>query len=807
MKKSRAVISLLLVAAISGLMAYTVLIGFGKGHRGSYHNIKKGLDLAGGASITYQAVGEEPPSQEDLNDTKYKLQRRVDQYSTEAQVYTEGTDRLNIEIPGISGVAETNQILEDLGRPGSLYFIRQTDDAGNQNYQLGVTENGGVEYVLTKELDQIIADGDAVVTGTQVTDAKAGYQQDDMGNKEIVVSLTFDDTGREAFAKATTKAFSAGETIGIYYDGHFISVPSVQAAITDGRAVITGESTIEDAENLASTIRIGGLKVELERLRSQIVGAQLGQDAIRTSKFAGLIGFCLVAVLMIVIYLLPGFTAVLALIIYILMMAIVLNGFDITLTLPGIAGILLSIGMAVDANVIIFARVREELANGIGVRTAIRNGYSKALSAIIDGNVTTLIAAAVLAVLGSGTVKGFAYTLAIGIVLSMITSLFVTRLLMNIFYGLGLTDKKLYGIGKKRTPIKFVEKRKVFFAISIAFVLSGFVAMGVFRATQGNALNYSLDFVGGTSTSVSFNEDMSLEKIESEVIPIFTEVTGDNNVQIQKVAGSNEVIFKSVVLDTDKSTELSNQLVEKFAVDKDSITSETISSTISDEMKRDALIAVAVALVLMLLYIWFRFKDLRFGASSVICLAHDVLVVLAFYAFVRISVGSTFIACMLTIVGYSINATIVIFDRVRENLRQRSRQQTLEEVVNESITDTLSRSIFTSLTTFFMVFALFIFGVSSVKEFALPIMIGIICGAYSSICLAGSIWYVMRKKADDAARAGIDSKKSGKGTDSDKGSGSKSGKKKNDYSNLSKKERKERRRKEEEAKNKAKITV
>ena len=807
MKKSRAVISLLLVAAISGLMAYTVLIGFGKGHRGSYHNIKKGLDLAGGASITYQAVGEEPPSQEDLNDTKYKLQRRVDQYSTEAQVYTEGTDRLNIEIPGISGVAETNQILEDLGRPGSLYFIRQTDDAGNQNYQLGVTEDGGVEYVLTKELDQIIADGDAVVTGTQVTDAKAGYQQDDMGNKEIVVSLTFDDTGREAFAKATTKAFSAGETIGIYYDGHFISVPSVQAAITDGRAVITGESTIEDAENLASTIRIGGLKVELERLRSQIVGAQLGQDAIRTSKFAGLIGFCLVALLMIIVYLLPGFTAVLALIIYILMMAIVLNGFDITLTLPGIAGILLSIGMAVDANVIIFARVREELANGIGVKTAIRNGYSKALSAIIDGNVTTLIAAAVLAVLGSGTVKGFAYTLAIGIVLSMITSLFVTRLLMNIFYGLGLTDKKLYGIGKKRTPIKFVEKRKVFFAISIALVLSGFVAMGVFRATQGNALNYSLDFVGGTSTSVSFNEDMSLEKIESEVIPIFTEVTGDNNVQIQKVAGSNEVIFKSAVLDTDKSTELSNQLVEKFAVDKDSITSETISSTISDEMKRDALIAVAVALVLMLLYIWFRFKDLRFGASSVICLAHDVLVVLAFYAFVRISVGSTFIACMLTIVGYSINATIVIFDRVRENLRQRSRQQTLEEVVNESITDTLSRSIFTSLTTFFMVFALFIFGVSSVKEFALPIMIGIICGAYSSICLAGSIWYVMRKKADDAARAGIDTKKSGKGTDSDKGSGSKSGKKKNDYSNLSKKERKERRRKEEEAKNKAKITV
>jgi len=803
MKKSRAVISLLLVAAISGLMAYTVLIGFGKGHRGSYHNIKKGLDLAGGASITYQAVGEEPPTQEDLNDTKYKLQRRVDQYSTEAQVYTEGTDRLNIEIPGISGVAETNQILEDLGRPGSLYFIRQTDEKGEQNYQLGVTEDGAVEYVLTKELDQIIKDGDAVVTGTQVTDAKAGYQQDDMGNKQIVVSLTFNDEGKKAFAEATTKAYSAHESIGIYYDGHFISVPSVQAAITDGRAVITGEETIESAENLASTIRIGGLKVELERLRSQIVGAQLGHDAIRTSKFAGMVGFALVALFMIVIYLLPGFAAVLALCIYVLMMALVLNGFDITLTLPGIAGILLSIGMAVDANVIIFARIREELATGIGVKTAINNGYHKALSAIIDGNVTTLIAAAVLALLGSGTVKGFAYTLAIGIILSMITSLFVTRLIMNIFYGLGLTNKKFYGVARERATIRFVERRKVFFAVSIALVLAGFVAMGIYQVRTGAPLNYSLDFVGGTATSVSFNEDMSLEEIDKKVIPVFTKVTGDNNVQVQKVAGSNEVIFKSVVLDTDKSTQLSNELVKEFSVNKDSITSETISSTISDEMKRDALLAVGAALVLMLLYIWFRFKDLRFGASSVICLAHDVLVVLAFYAFVRISVGSTFIACMLTIVGYSINATIVIFDRVRESLRSRRRGEDLSELVNRSITDTLSRSIFTSLTTFFMVLTLYIFGVASVKEFALPIMIGIVCGAYSSVCLAGSIWYVLRKKADDAAQVSVNNRKQNKGNS---GSAQQS-KKKDDYSNLSKKERRERRRKEEEARNKSKITV
>ena len=653
---------------------------------------------------------------------------------------TEGTDRLNIEIPGISGVAETNKILEELGRPGSLYFIRQTDDEGNQNYQYGITEEGSLEYVLTKEFDQLEADGDIVLDGTHVTEAKAGYQKDDMGNSEVVVSLTFDDEGKKAFADATTKAYAAGESIGIYYDGHFISVPNVQAAITDGRAVITGESSIEDAQNLASTIRIGGLKVELERLRSQIVGAQLGQDAIRTSKIAGVVGFGLVALFMIVIYLLPGFAAVLALVIYILMMALVLNGFDITLTLPGIAGILLSVGMAVDANVIIFARIREELATGIGVKTAMKNGFHKALSAIIDGNVTTLIAAAVLGFLGSGTVKGFAITLAIGIVLSMFTALFVTRFLMNIFYGLGLTDKKLYGEGKKRGEIAFVEHRNIFFAISIALVLSGFVAMGIYQVRQGNALNYSLDFVGGTSTNVSFNEDMSLEEIDSTVVPVFTDVTGDNNVQVQKVSGSNEVIFKSVVLDEDTSTELSNRLVEEFGVDKDSITSETISSTISSEMKRDALVAVAVALVLMLLYIWFRFKDMRFGASSVICLVHDVLVVLTFYAIARISVGSTFIACMLTIVGYSINATIVIFDRVRENIRYMKRG-TLMETIDQSISLTFGRSLMTSITTIIVMVPMVIMAGDAIREFVFPLMCGVIAGTYSSICVCSPIYF------------------------------------------------------------------
>ena len=801
MKKSRAVIALILTAVVTGLMAYTVLVGIGGGHRGSYHNIKLGLDLAGGASITYEAVGDEAPSAEDMADTVYKLQQRVDQYSTEAQVYTEGNDRINIEIPGISGVEETNKILEELGRPGSLYFIRQKDDNGNDNYTLGADADGNYGYVLTKDLDQIIADGDVVLQGTDVLEAKAGYQTDNMNNQEIVVSLTFTDEGKQKFADATTKAYAAGETIGIYYDGRFISVPRVQAAITDGRAVITGEDTIEEAESLASNIRIGGLKVELQRLRSQIVGAQLGQDAIRTSKTAGMLGFALVVILMIAVYWLPGMCASLALCIYILLVTIILNAFDVTLTLPGIAGILLSIGMAVDANVIIFARIREEIREGKTVKMAMKSGFDKALSAIIDGNVTTLIAAAVLAFLGSGTIKGFAYTLAIGIVVSMFTALFVTRLLMNIFYALGAQDEKLYGKGREPRIIEFTGKRKIVFAISGIVIIAGLAGMSFNGLTGKGALNYSLDFVGGTSTNVTFNEDMSLDEINDKVIPVITETTGDTNPQVQKVAGSSEVIFKTQELDEAKSTALAVALQDRFGVDKDNITSETISSTISSEMKTAAFNAVIVALALMLAYIWFRFKDARFGASSVICLAHDCLVVLAAYALIRISVGSTFIACMLTIVGYSINATIVVFDRVRENLAFRKSGTGLEEVVNTSVSQTLSRSIFTSLTTFFMVLALYIFGVASVKEFALPLMVGIIAGCWSSVCIAGPLWHLLRTRiasANDNTNTGNGGGNSGS---------SNSGSKKKDYSGLSKKERKLQRQKEAEERNKAKITV
>ena len=269
--------------------------------------------------------------------------------------------------------------------------------------------------------------------------------------------------------------------------------------------------------------------------------------------------------------------------------------------------------------------------------------------------------------------------------------------------------------------------------------------MGINKAGGKNALNYSLEFMGGTSTNVTFNEDMSLLDIDEKVVPLIEDITGDGNVQTQKIDGTTEVIFKTRTLDVAEREEFKNAMVENFSVDAEKITAESISATVSNEMRSNAILSVLIAAVCMLVYIWFRFKDIRYGASAVAALLHDVLVVLAFYAVVRISVGNTFIACMLTIVGYSINATIVIFDRVRENMQNMGKKETLDEVVNTSITQTLSRSVFTSLTTFIMVAALYVFGVSSVKEFALPLMAGILCGTYSSVCITGSLWLVLRK--------------------------------------------------------------
>ena len=733
MKKSKAIIGLILTLLMTVFLCYTAAIGIGPTGTGSAKNINTGLDLSGGVSITYQTK-DKNPSAEDMSDTVYKMQKRVEQYSTEAQAYKEGNDRITVEIPGAT---DADAILNDLGKPGSLCFITQEDSDGNENFTYGT--NG---YELSRSLDEIREAGCVVLEGTDVANAEGGaYQSSQNSSRQYAVSLTLTDEGKTKFADAT--AANVGKQIAIVYDNQILSAPNVDEAITGGQAQITGMSGVEEAQNLASYIRIGSLSLELEELRSSVVAAQLGEEAISTSVMAGLFGLIIVILFMIIVYRIPGLVSGIALILYTALVLITLNAFDITLTLPGVAGIILGIGMAVDANVIIYARIKEEIAAGNSVGSAIKAGFSKAFSAIFDGNITTLIASFVLMWLGSGTVKGFAYTLAIGIVASMFTALVVSRFLINALYAIGVTDPKFYGKAKERKVFDFVGKKKVFFLLSLLLIITGPVTMMIHHQTGGTALNYALDFSGGTATTVTFNKDMDIKEIDSEVTPVVEKVTGDKNVQPTKVVGTNQVVIKTRTLSQAEREKLDKVLVDEFKVDESLISTESISATVSSEMRKDAVVAVVVATICMLLYIWFRFKDICFASSAVLALVHDVLVVLTFYAVSRISVGNTFIACMLTIVGYSINATIVIFDRIRENMKKK---RDIAETVNLSITQTLTRSIYTSFTTFVMVAVLYILGVSSIREFAAPLMAGVICGAYSSVCITGSLWLVMKRK-------------------------------------------------------------
>lgn len=732
--KRKGFLKLLVVFAALAAFAYLSYMSMGQ--------IKLGLDLAGGVSITYQAV-EENPSDGDMNDTIYKLQKRVQTVSTEAEVYREGKNRINIDIPGVSNA---NAILEQLGKPGSLSFVGP--------------------------------DNTVILTGDMVEAAQAASTVDqNTGQRKYLVELSFKDEGKKAFADATAKFLN--QRISIVYDGSVVSSPVVRAAITDGKCTIDGMENHEEAENLASTIRIGSLSLELEELRSNVVGAKLGQDAIATSLKAAAIGFAAVALFMIAGYLLPGCAAVIALAIYVEVIICLLAAFEITLTLPGIAGIILSIGMAVDANVVIFARIKEEIGSGKAVDASIKSGYNKALSAIIDGNITTLIAAAVLFIMGTGTVKGFASTLGLGIILSMFTAIFVTRSVMDGFYNIGASNAKYYGSKKDAKIIDFLSKKYIFIAVSAFVIAVGFIAMFMNDAATGKKFNYSIDFKGGTSTNVTFNEDMSLEDISSKVVPVVSSVTNDADIQTQKVKDSTEVIIKTRTLNVEEREQLNEALKSNFNVDTDKITAESISATVSNEMKKDAIVATLVATLLMLIYIWFRFSDIRFALSSVAALMHDVLVVITFYAVAKWSLGSTFIACILTIVGYSINATIVIFDRIRENLKSFSRKLDRKEIVNLSITQTLSRSINSSLTTFITIFILYLLGVSSIREFALPIMVGVVCGTYSSVCLAGAFWYIMIEYTNKTGSGtAVKSVSENQNLSSNSGSGkSKSGKK------------------------------
>ena len=710
--KTKGALQILLVVVLIAAFAYVAVAGIGGAHKGKAQNIRLGLDLKGGVSVTYQANKANPTDQE-MDDTVYKMQKRVEDVSTEAAVYKEGSNRITIDIPGVSNSAE---ILKKLGNAGSLQFIMYSDLKAKDG---GTSPAEGDEVTFDKK--------NVKLDGSMIKEAKATTEQaQSTGVTENVVEVTFNSKGSKKFGEITEA--NVGSQMAIVYDN-----------------------------KLASTLRIGALPLELTNIHDNVVGATLGSEALRTSLIAGVIGLILVILFMIVMYRLPGVASSIALIFYVGAMLLILNGLNVTLTLPGIAGIVLSIGMAVDANCIIFTRIREELASGKTVASSIKIGFSKALSAIIDGNITTLIAAFVLYLKGSGTVKGFAQTLAIGIILSMFTALVITRLVMDAFTSLGLTDLKLYGTQKSRKPIDFIGNWKKYVIISGAVFVICIVGI-VVNVNKGSMLNYSLDFVGGTSTSVSLPENKTITDADKDTA---LKVVKDNTGMEGELSTSDDNGVKKITIRTTSQTEdqaakTRSELAKAFSVDEKKVESETISASVSSEMKTDAVVATIIAAICMLIYIWIRFRNLSTGVSSVLALVHDIIVVFTVYVVASsyIQVGSTFIACMLTIVGYSINDTIVVFDRIRENKKKASARTPLAETINKSITETLSRSINTSVTTFIMVFVLAILGVNSVRQFAIPMIVGIISGCYSSVCVASPLWYVLSGKGEKKAQKG-----------------------------------------------------
>ncbi len=714
--KKKIIYSIIILALLFG-MSYVAIFGMKDGY-GSIGQIKQGLDLAGGVSITYE-IQEDNPSDQDVSDTIYKLQQRVTNYSTEAEVYKEGGNRITVEIPDVT---DANAILEELGQPGTLMFL---DSDGYTKFSNG------------EECTPLL-------TGSDVRTAVAGADTSQSSTSKYVVSLEFNDEGKQKFADATSA--NIGKIIYIVYDGKVVSAPRVNEAITGGSAQIDGMASYDEANTLASYVRIGAMPLELKEMRSQVVGAKLGETAIQTSLLAGAIGLAILCLFMMIVYRVPGVAACLALVIYVALDIFILSVYEITLTLSGIAGIVLSIGMAVDANVVIFSRIREEIGAGKSVDAAIEQGFKKAMSAVVDGNVTTIIAALVLYLRGSGSVKGFAITLGIGVVLSMFTALVISKTIVRLLYNFGCKSEKLYGSVRHKKVYDFVSMRKATFAVPGVILAICIIVMIVFTANGKGALNYSLDFAGGTSTTVTFAEEMSLADIDANVIPVIREATGVANVQQQKVTDSTQVVFKTDELSLAQREALNTALENKFGVADSDIDSQSISSTVSSEMKQDAVIATVLAIICILIYVWFRFKDISFAGSTVLALVHDVAIVFTFYVFSRLSVGGTFIACMLTIVGYSVNSTIVIFDRVRDTINSAADKSKLDykQVVNESITNTLTRSINTSLTTFIMLAVLYIFGVATIREFALPLMVGIIAGAFSSVFLTGNMWLIFR---------------------------------------------------------------
>ena len=728
--------------------------GAGDSFKNLGKQLKYGLDINGGVYVLLEADTPETGTELTaiMNQTKSVLENRVNAMGiSEAQVSIEGTDRIRVEMPGVEDAEEA---IEQIGRTAQLQFF--------------------------------LADGTLVMTGDGVKDSQIATDTEQGGYK---ITIDFTSEGSNLFAEASEKAYNreatpsmvdedgnlvSDQAIVICLDDEVITAPSVSnGKINSISCEITrpGGFAETEASQLSALIRGGALPANLTEINSSVQTATVGANALALSVKAGAIGLAIVMLIMLVVYGVLGIVADLALMLYVQLVLWVMVGIGSVLTLPGIAGIILSLGMAVDSNVIIFTRIREEIGKGKSVRVAVDMGYKAALSTVIDAQTTTLVAAFVLYLFGTTSVRGFALTLMIGTVISVITAVFITQLFVNL-----MADSKtfgtnsMFGMKEDGTPklalgnfnIDFVGNRKKFYAISLAVILIGFG----FAAVKG--FNYGIDFTGGTMMQIELGKEATIGEVKETIAkydlnPTIVYATDNNSQIIIRTIKDLKSADRSEVIDT---------LAEKYGFDpaKDVLASEQFGPTVGKDLRRNAIKSVIIAALVLLLYIRLRFKNIRYGVAAVAGLAHDVLITLSLYAILRLTINNPFIAGILTVVGYSINDTIVIFDRIRENTKFFKRKQNVE-LINTSINQTLSRSLMTSLTTFAVMVPLFIMASQELRGFLIPLIIGVFVGTYSSIFLCSPIFYELTKKEgvskyeDNMAKADKGRKKAAKRRD------------------------------------------
>lgn len=726
--------------------------------------IRWGIDIQGGVNATFEPVDGYDASEDDMDAAKSVIEQRLVSLNiTDSEVYVdESKDRVVVEFPWQAGDTDFDpgQAVQELGETAVLTFREGSQDPS----------------------------GTVILTGDLVEHAEAGYQQDQTtGSSEPVVSLEFKREGADAFAEATARLAGSG-SISIYMDEDCISSPTVNSAITDGKCVIEGNFTYDEAKSLADKINAGSLPFKLEATGTNIVSPTLGTGALNSILIAGVIAFVLIAIYMIFVYRLAGVVATISLIGQVVCTIAAISGFlpnipSFTLTIPGIAGIILAVGMGVDANVVTFERIKEELKNGKTLNGAIEVGFKKAWSAVFDSNITVVFVAVILmgafgptdslfakmlhfiffpfGASTAGTIYSLGYTLLVGIILNFLFGILATRLMLSALSKFKCFKKPgLYGLRSKAKALKTLNvyaRRKIFYIVSIVLI-----AASALVACLGG-LNLAIEFKGGTLIEYSYEGDIDTASVATAVQDAIGEsVTVKTG---ESMANDSKTVTLSFAsgegLTNTKQTKLTNALQEKFADNKLEVySSNDVSPSNGNEFFLKCFVAVAFAAIIMIIYIGFRFRKIggiSAGCMAVVALIHDALMVFGCFVVFGFDIDDNFMAVILTILGYSINATIIIYDRIRENKRLYGGKKGVDELVNMSVTQTIGRTVHTNVTTVISMLTVcvvsLITGVTSILPFAFPLIIGMIAGVYSSNVIAPTLWVMLQKRKTNAKAA------------------------------------------------------